>query len=219
MVEIRNGAMHVGSPSESRHVLLDSLALCKPLLERLKEDPKIFYGDHYGTARSLLEEKLSEAGHRVTAKRARARHHLNVLEARLGEILFRETTDKLEEQAAELLDPEDFGSGFYGVDQACPECGSKGRLLGRVDGDPEADWDVEPLGNGLYEPVFAGIYWKLTFHPHTYACSVCRLELYGTDELSEGHLPASSYDISQDDLGEEAYDKLIESIEFEHDNL
>lgn len=219
MVEIRNGAMHVGSPSESRHVLLDSLALCKPLLERLKEDPKIFYGDHYWTARSLLEEKLSEAGHRVAAKRARARHHLNVLEARLGEILFRETTDKLEEQAAELLNPEDFGSGFYGVDQACPECGSKGRLFGRVEGDPEADWDVEPLGNGLYEPVFAGVDWKLTFHPQTYACNVCRLELYATDELSEGHLPASSYEISEEDLGEEAYDRLIESIEFDHANL
>jgi hypothetical protein len=48
---------------------------------------------------------------------------------------------------------------------------------------------------------------------------VCRLELYGTDELSEGQLPASSFEISQDDLGEETYDRLIESMEFDHDNL
>jgi hypothetical protein len=84
MVEIRNGAMHLGSPAESRHVLLDSLALGKTLLERLKEDPKVFYGDHYWNARDLLEEKRSEVGHRVAAKRARARNHLKVLEEQLG---------------------------------------------------------------------------------------------------------------------------------------
>lgn len=215
MVEIRNGAMHVGSPNESRHVLLDALALCKPLLERLKEDPLIFYGEHYWTARSLLEEKLSEAGHRVAAKRASARNHLTALEERLGDILFMETTHKLEKQAAELLDPEDFGSGFYGVHQECPECRSNGRLLGRVDGDPQPDWDVEPLGNGHYEPVLAGFQWELTFQPQIYICFVCRLELYGTDELSEGGLPAASSDISQEDLGEVAFDRLIESFQYD----
>jgi hypothetical protein len=42
MVEVRNGAIHVGSPAYSRYVLLDSLALIKSLLENLDEDPEAF---------------------------------------------------------------------------------------------------------------------------------------------------------------------------------
>ena len=143
MVEVRNGAIHVGSPTYSRYVLLDSLALIKSLLEKLDEDPEAFFGDHHWSVIKLLEQQRTEVGHKVAAKLARARLHLTDLEERLGETAFREVTDLLEEQA-DLLDPEDFGTNLYAIERPCPVCGSRGRLFGRVDAEAEPNWDVEP---------------------------------------------------------------------------
>jgi hypothetical protein len=203
MVEIRNGAMHVGSPAQSRHVLVDCLAVCGVLLERLGEDPRAFYGNHHRNAMALLDEKRTEVGHRVAAKLARARSHLGELERRLGDELFKETTDRLQEQAADVLDPGDFGSGLWAVDAKCPECGSKGRLFGHVDATPEVDYDVEPLGNGEYDsyPVLAG--WSVTLSPQAFACNVCQLTVHGPQELIESRLPASRHEVDPEDLGED----------------
>jgi len=110
MVEIRNGAMHVGSPSQSRHVLVDCLSVCGALLDCLGHEPKAYYGDHHSDVLGLLDEKRTEVGHRVAAKRARARRHLQELEARLGDAVFKETTDRLEELAPHVLEPEHYGS-------------------------------------------------------------------------------------------------------------
>jgi hypothetical protein len=203
MVEIRNGAMHVGLPTQSRHVLVDSLAVCGVLLECLGEDSRAFYGDHHANVLALLDEKRTEVGHRVAAKLARARHHLRELEQRLGDAVFKETIDRLEELAADVLDPDDFGSGLWAVDAECPGCGSKGRLFGPVDADPELDYDVEPLGNGQYESYPVGVAWSVTLFPQAFACNVCRLTLHGSQELSEGRLPASRHEVSPGDLGDD----------------
>lgn len=210
MVEIRNGAVHVGSPTYSRYVLLDSLALIKSLLERLDEDPKTFYGDHYWSARELLEQQRTEVGHKVAAKLARARLHLNDLEERLGETAFREITDRLEEQA-ELLDPEDFGMSLRAIDRTCPECGSRGRLFGRISADGEPDWDVEPLGGGQYATYVAGFDWKITLYPQVFACNVCRLTLSGTEELAEARLSTAAEEVQPEDLGEDFDPELLDA--------
>jgi hypothetical protein len=91
----------------------------------------------------------------------------------------------------------------------------KGRLFGRVDADPEADWDVEPVGGGQYETVLAGVYWKLLFSPQAYACNVCRLFLNGPEELGESGLPASRYEIAPEDLSEDNYTRLVESLAYD----
>lgn len=44
MIDVRNGAMHVGSARESRHVLLDALAMCNVLLDVLGESKEHFFG-------------------------------------------------------------------------------------------------------------------------------------------------------------------------------
>jgi hypothetical protein len=100
MVEIRNGAVHVGASAQSRHVLLDALAVCKALLDRLEKDPRTFFGVHTDVAFSLISEKRSEVGHRVAAKLARAGGQLRDLEERLGRDIFKEVTDRLAAQAA-----------------------------------------------------------------------------------------------------------------------
>jgi len=202
LVEVRNGAMHVGTPAQSWHVLVDSLIPCGVLLERLGEYPGAFYGDRHANALTLLDEKRTEVGHLVAARLARARRRLTELEERLRDGLFKETTDRLEELAADELDPNDFGHGLLAVDADCPECGSKGRLFGRVDVSPEVDYDVEPLGNGRYDSYMIG-YWSVTLSPQAFACNVCRLALHGPQELAEGRLPAARYEVEPEDLGED----------------
>ncbi|TDD71228.1 hypothetical protein E1262_06310 [Jiangella aurantiaca] len=76
MVGVRNGAMHVGTVSTSRHVLLDSLAVCHTLLEHLEHDLGVFYGEHLRSAQGLMDQKRTEVGHRVAAKRAKAARDL-----------------------------------------------------------------------------------------------------------------------------------------------
>ena len=129
MVDIRNGAMHAAVSTTSRYVLIDSLTVCNVFLERLGRDPGLFYGDHKYNVKELVAEGRSEIEHTVAAKLARARKNLTQLEERLGEALFQETTDRLEEDAAYELDEP----GGRAVDRSCPECGSNGRMSGSID--------------------------------------------------------------------------------------
>ncbi|MGK5442152.1 hypothetical protein ACSNN7_10070 [Micromonospora sp. URMC 105] len=204
MVEVRNGAMHVGLPAQSRHILQDCLAVCRVLLEHLGEEPRVFYGrDHYASVVRLLDAKRSEVGHRVAAKFARASRHLRGLSRRLDSGLFVSTVSQLEQSAADALDPSAFGSGLWGVDAKCPQCRRKGRLFGRVDVDPEVDYDVEPLGNGEYEghPIVTG--WLVELFPQAFSCNVCRLTLHGPEELIEAKLPAARHMVDVGELGED----------------
>lgn len=204
MVEVRNGAMHVGLPAQSRHILQDCLAVCGVLLNHLGRDPRAFYGpDHYASVVRLLDAKRSEVGHRVAAKFAKARRQVRELSERLDNELFMATMSQLEQSAAHALDPGDFGSDLWGVDAKCPQCKLKGRLFGRVDVDPDVDYDVEPLGNGEYDshPVIAG--WLVELSPQAFACNVCRLTLHGPEELAEAKFPANRHKISLEDLGED----------------
>lgn len=214
MVEVRNGGMHVGTPAQSRHVLQDALAVSAVLLDRLDQDARSFYGDHQASATQLLDAKRSEVGHRVAAKLARARGHLNELEDRLGGEVFDEATATLEKRAPEALDPDDFGIDFWGVDARCPECASGGRLFGRVDVEPDVDFDVEPLGGGQYEAVPVGG-WVVTLYPQVFACHVCRLVLSGPEELAECGLPSARHDIDAAALGEDFDPDLFASHEYE----
>lgn len=202
MVEMRNGAIHVGSAGESRHVLLDALMLSSSLLERLQMTPARFYGEHVGDVEKLLDAKRTEVSLNVAAKRARARRRLGQLEERLGEELFQTTTDLLEEQARDALVASMSIGNLEGRAEQCPECGSEGRLFGEVDVDADVDFDVEPVGDGRYEstPYVAG--WIISMYPREFDCHVCGLTLVGADELGEGGLPTQRHEVSQDSLGD-----------------
>jgi hypothetical protein len=178
------------------------LALCGVLLERLGEDPKAFYDSHHSNVLVLLDETRTEVGQLVAAKLARARRRLSELEERLGDDVFQEATARLEGMASDELHPDYFGYELLAVNADCPECNSKGRLFGRVDVEPEVDYDVEPLGGGRYETHMIG-YWSITLSPQAFACNVCQLRLLGPQELAEGGLPASRHEVQRQDLGED----------------
>ncbi|WP_433734926.1 hypothetical protein ACQP0C_41600 (plasmid) [Nocardia sp. CA-129566] len=192
MVEVRNGAMHIASSETSRHILTDSLTLCNLFLEQLESAPELFYGDHRWNVKDLVAQGRSDVQHRVAQKLARARRHLTLLEERLGETLFQETTERLQDDAAYDLD-----DGGWAVDWACPECGSHGRITGPIDLSQAINYDCDP--DGPDDPHTGD--WEVTISPTSFSCNVCRLTLAGADELLAGGLPAYATSISTDDLG------------------
>jgi hypothetical protein len=201
MVETRNGAMHVGTPAQSRHVLIDSLILCDLMLERLDRDPEVFYRGHRANVQTLMDEKRTEVGHRVAAKRARARRHLTELEDKLGSDVFREACDRLEDEATETITGTSLESSWCAVGKTCPECGSQGCLLGPVELDPVIHYDREPSGDGTYDSTPYQSGWDVTLTPTSFACNVCRLELAGAAELAECSLPDTRVAVDPYDLG------------------
>jgi hypothetical protein len=203
MVDVRNGAIRVGSATQSRHVLLDSLAMCEVLLRSIGQEPEEFYGDHHADTIALLDQKQTEVGHRVIAKLARGRRNLSDLEERIGVDNFGEITDHLEDLAPQALSSDDFGTGLWAVPTACPECDSHGQLFGHVDVEQGVDYDVEALGNGEYESNPIPGEWTVTLIPRAFACNVCRLTLHGPDELQAARLPASRYEVGPEDLSED----------------
>lgn len=202
--EVRNGSVHVGAKDASRQVLVDTLSLCDSLLTNLGLAAPDFYAEQDGNVRGLLARKGTEVEAAVEAKRARARNHLSLLEERLGAEVFRDTTYRLAEEGRAVVDPERFGSSWdtVAIDRQCPECGSKARLVGRLDADAEPDWDVEEI-NGVYETYLAGTAWNLTLAPQALVCNVCRLELLGPDELRAAGLPAQSYELDLTDMDDD----------------
>jgi hypothetical protein len=199
MVDVRNGAVHVGAGEQSRFVLLDCLAVVGVLLERLGIKQKDFFGPHIDVVDALLDERKTEISRQVVTKMAKARARLTRLEETLGEAVFKKATDELEEQRW-TLDPDDFVNGGGGVEVDCPECGSKARLFGDLDVSGEVDYDAEPLGGGQYETI-AVPYWQLRLGPQTFFCMVCNLQLHGTQELAEAGLPSRYFDVSSEELG------------------
>ena len=198
LVDSRNGAVHVGTGTASRHVLLDALLLCQTLLSHLDADEKSFFGDHHTAVLGLLDEKRTETGHRVGAKRAKARQHLTQLEQQLGAEAFQAACDTLAARVVEI-EPTDYGLRFYGKMHDCPECGTEALLMGDVAVDFDVDWDVEPLGGGQYDAIPMSIT-ILTLAPEAFTCPVCRLELRGLDELAEADMPTQPLEVSEADL-------------------
>ncbi|MDF3310462.1 hypothetical protein P3H15_36200 [Rhodococcus sp. T2V] len=194
MVEVRNGAMHVGTPAQSRHVLIDSLAVCNVMLEKLGRQSSHFYRDHHDSVQELMDQKRTEVGHHVTAKRARARRHLTELETRLGPDVFDEATHRLEDEAPETLDSIHLGPGEWAIDRDCPECGSRGRSFGPI--------DLEPMGYDGDEPSQFSLEWEIAFTPKGFACNVCRLSLSGAQELQECSLPAFRHEVDIEKFGD-----------------
>jgi hypothetical protein len=199
MVDVRNGAVHVGAGEEARYVLLDCLALVGVLLRQLGLERKDFFGPHITTVDALLDERRTEISRQVAVKMARARARLSRLEETLGEAAFQKATDELEEQRW-TLEPDDFVIGGGAVEVDCPECGSKAKLFGDVDVRAEDDFEAEALGGGRYDTI-AVTHWQAILSPGTFFCMVCNLLLNGTQELGEAGLPSRSFDISSDDLG------------------
>lgn len=208
LIAIRNGAVHVGNPDQSRHTLTDSLELCTLFLSVLGTEPENYFEDQRWNVKDLLTKGRSEIAQKVSAKRAQARNHLWALEQRLAPEIFEETTNSLEASARDAINPEDYGSGFGASDHPCPECGSVGLLLGRIDIDSTPDFDVEPLGNGHYSTYIAGMVAEASVAPDTFACNVCRLTLSGRDELSECNIDSSYHTVDVDSLGEGALYEL-----------
>jgi len=197
MVAVRNGAVHVGTSSTSRNVLLDSLAVCRVLLEHLGHDPREFYGEHLRSARGLMDEKRTEVGDRVAAKRAKAARDLAALEERMGMRFDEWVSDK--ELEAEELSPSDFGADLWGIGQDCPECGRRGRLFGHVEVDPQIE-ERPPIDDTTPPEVYhAG--WAIEFYPEAFKCCVCELTLHGRDEVTEAGLPSGRQEIAAAALG------------------
>jgi hypothetical protein len=92
MIDTRNGAMHIGSAEQSRFVLIEALTLCVPLLARLGKAADWFYGDHKANADRLVQEKRTEVGHYVAAKRAKAHMLLKRLKDELDTNGYEELT-------------------------------------------------------------------------------------------------------------------------------
>ncbi|REF97513.1 hypothetical protein DFJ67_3514 [Asanoa ferruginea] len=199
MVGVRNGAMHVGTSSTSRNVLLDSLVVCRVLLEHLGHDLKEFYGEHLSSARGLMDAKRTEVGDRVAAKRAKAARDLANLQERMG-IRFDDWIDDKELEAEELS-PSDFGTDLWGMEQDCPECGHRGRLFGRVEADPQIEERPPVDETTPPEAYLAG--WIIEFYPEAFMCCVCEFTLHGRDEVAEASLPSGRQQITAEDLGGE----------------
>ncbi|WP_280498196.1 hypothetical protein [Nocardia farcinica] len=197
MVDIRNGAVHVAASATSRHVLIDSLTVCTFLLEQLAQsdwDLCKFYGEHQANVTKLLEQGGSEIQQRVMVKIARARKGLEDLEDRVGEALFEEMVERLEEEAAEAIDLEN----HWAVNRVCPVCEREGRLAGVIDMDPHMEYD-DPDENGLTEAYTYG--WDITLSPTDFTCHVCRLRLHGVQELAVAGLPSDAIAVDEYDLG------------------
>lgn len=204
MVNTRNGAMHIGSAEQSRFVLIDALTLCVPLLARLGKAADWFYGDHKTNSNGLVKEKRTEVGHQVAAKRAKARMLLKRLEDELDTNEYDELTSSRESGAEYEIDPNDFGSfgNMYALSRTCPECGSDGRLIGTVDLTHDVEVEYERVGEDDYEAVAVGSdYYLIDFIPSDFACNVCKLTLSGQQELDACDLPASRFDVQENDLG------------------
>lgn len=213
LVDVRNGAVHVGSGDESRHVLLDCLSITGALLDGLGLERKAFYGSHFPTVGALMSEYRSEISRAVAVKMAKARSRLAKLEVALGNEAFRRATDELEDQRWSL-DPDDFVTGGAGVEATCPECGSKGRLFGEVDVSDEVDYDVEALGGGEYETITFG-YCQAHLQPYAFVCTVCGLSLRGEQELSEAGLHSRRFEVTPQELGDFDLEEHIQALRWE----
>jgi hypothetical protein len=64
----------------------------------------------------------------------------------------------------------------------------------------EIDFDVDPLGGGHYDPI-PTTYLQPSLGPRSFACMVCNLQLYGSQELAEAGLPSRYFDVTREDLG------------------
>lgn len=203
MVETRNGAIHVGTAEQSRYVLIDALTLCGPLLEKLDQTARRFYGEHESDVDGLLQDNRTEIGHRVAAKRAKARMLLKRLENDMGENEFEEWASGKESGAEYDIDPNDFGGlgDMYALTRECPECGWEGRLIGSIGISREVEQEYMQVGEDDFIAVEAQEYFSIDFDPSAFLCNVCKLTLTGHLELSAASLPGARLDIEESDLG------------------
>lgn len=200
MVDTRNGAIHVGTAEQSRYVLIDCLTISEILLQRLGRSGSWFYGDHHRNVEGLLQVKRTEVQHQVAAKRARSRMLLQRLEEELESSQFDEFMAAREAAAEYDIDPSDYGSSsMYAISQDCPECGMAGRLIGEVDVTHEVEYDQ--IGEGDFEVLHE--YFMADLLPTAFACNVCKLNLYGQQELAACDLPASRITVDDDQLGQD----------------
>lgn len=206
LVDCRNGALHVGTLSQSgeqsaevvaRQVLTDSLTLCNFLLAKLEIDDDTFYDDKSELVVGLLRERRTELQHRVEHRLAQARERFAKWREHFeNEEMWESSATELELAAADALPPHNFGLEMGGIGHECPACGYEGRLLGRVDVEGDADVEYEDGDYSYYG------YWRLTFYPRLFACHVCKLMLFDTQELDAAHIDSADREVSEAQLGE-----------------
>ncbi|MFF2495365.1 hypothetical protein [Agromyces sp. NPDC058064] len=196
MINVRNGAVHVGAGTDARHVLLDCLTVLREFVARLGLDEAAFFGAYAELVSTLVDTQKTEIARRVSLKRVQARNRLDRRANDLGEVAYAQTNRALEDRrwgfAFRLS-----GEGFAQFE--CPECKFMGILRGELDGSEEVDWDVEKTGDGEWEHI-PSVYLQPTFAPGAFHCSVCQLRLSDIEELAEAGLPSAQYDVEDENL-------------------
>lgn len=176
LVEVRNGAVHVGASATARHVLLDALRLCRELTGHLEVSFDRWCGDHLDAIQHLLDEQQSEVARQVAAKRTQAARVVTSMEHWAGPDQVSSMVQRLESERWAALALTDAGDRHDLCAQRCPACTRAGCLTGRS----EATLINESDGYFQYD---------VAFTPQGFACNVCRLRLSGSDELAEAGLP------------------------------
>jgi len=198
MADTRNGALHVGTQDQTRHVLTDAITVCSLLLPRIDQTARAFYGPHVDLAEGLVQERRTAVEHRVATKRARAQKVFGNLESSLEENEFEEVTTSRQASAEDDLVPSNFFAE-HALDQDCPVCAFTGRLFGDVDVDHELEYEQMPDGDIV--PILASDYFSISFIPKAFACNVCKLELADREELQAGGLETDPQDVQGYQLG------------------
>lgn len=211
----RNGSVHVGMKGSAKTVLRAALAACSALLVELRLDSRNFFGSQEVNVRNILDEQRTEVQRMVDLKMAKARNYLGFLTETLDKNQFAETKDALEAERSALDSAWTWSTDIIGIDHACPQCGSTGRLIGQLDADPQVDWDYEP---GSEEPYVSGSYWLFSLAPEAFGCNVCRLILTSPDELRAARIPSTRINIEttalDDDFDVDEFIRLSERDDF-----
>lgn len=199
IVACRNGSMHLGgvSPSLGRHVLTDCIAVLAWVLERLQSSPQEFFGDNLDDSLALVRAGQSEIEQTVLARISKHRRFYETFLSGVAEDAVEAIIENLEEGVLTAHLPVDENNpDVVAAHAACPSCKRLGAIYGlvEVDGDAEAEWDDGQI-------VFHGR-WIITLTPETFACDVCRLRLWGAQDLEAAGLPHRPYEPMLKDLGE-----------------
>lgn len=188
LMEIRNGVVHLSSspPADLDSLLTAFLGAVEQILTVLSVDRVEFWGtlsvlvqhrlaDHANEVRAQVEEKVEAA--KVRYKKQFASFSADQLQA------LRSVT-----VATHAASPERFGSDQATTLVDCPACGSPAFVTGSLD----VSWELEEMS-------WLG---HVGFHPFSFRCPACELELEGEQVLEAGVEPDAPRDVSPYDISD-----------------